>query len=116
MPSITRVELFTPEDVDNVSPDILISVPTTPNDSLLINARVRFTNHTGVAVTITGWAVPNGGSAGNTNICLPQTSIGPNSYLDVDVPQIDAGGTFEAQSGAANSITATALDGAYFAS
>jgi hypothetical protein len=115
MATITREQLFAPEDVDNAAADTLITVPSTPTTSLLINGRVRFTNHTAGAVTITAWAVPSGGSAGNTNIALPVTSVGANSYLDVDVPQIAAGGTFEAQAGAATSITAQALDGAYYA-
>ena len=116
MPSILREELFAPEDVDNASADVLITVPSTPTTTLLINGRVRFTNHTAGAVTITAWAVPSGGSAGTTNICLPSTSIGANSYIDVDVPQIAAGGTFEAQAGAATSITASCIDGAYYSS
>ena len=116
MPTITREQLFAAEDVDNAAPDVLISVPSLPVSQLLINGRVRFINHTAGAVTITAWAVPSGGSPGNGNIALPVTSIGANSYLDVDVPQIGAGGTFEAQAGAAASITAQPLDGAYYAS
>lgn len=116
MPSITRSQLFTPEDVDNAAADVLITVALTPSSNLLINGKVRFSNHTGGAVTITAWAVPSGGSAGNTNICLPTTSINANSYLDLNVPQIAAGGTLEAQAGAASSITAQPLDGAIYAS
>lgn len=116
MPSITREQLFAAEDVDNAAPDVLFTVPSTPTNMLLINGRVRFSNHTAGAVTITAWAVPSGGAAGNDNVALPTTSVGANSYLDLDIPQIGAGGTFEAQAGAATSITAQPLDGAYYAS
>ncbi len=115
MPSITRDRLFAPEDVDNAAADILITVPSTPTGTVLLNGRVRFANHTAGAVTIEAWAVPSGGSAGTTNVALPQTSIGANDFLDVDVPQIAAGGTFEAQAGAATSITAQPLDGYFYA-
>jgi len=116
MATITRQQLFAAEDVDNAAPDVLFTVPSTPTSMLLINGRVRFANHTAGAVTITAWAVPASGSPANDNIALPQTSIGANSYLDVDVPQLGAGGTFQAQAGAATSITAQPLDGAYYSS
>lgn len=111
MPSISRQHLFAPEDVDNSSPDTLVTVPT---NHLLINARVRFTNHTGSASHVTAWAVPSGGTAGNDNIALPQTTINPNEFLDVDVPQIAGGGTYQAQAQTATSITAQPMEGAYY--
>lgn len=114
MPSIDRVELFQPEDVDNAAPDTLITVPNTVATTLLINGRVRFVNHTASPATIKAWAVPDGGSAGDTNVALPTTSIGANAFLDVDVPQIKAGGTFQAQAGTASAITALAMDGSYY--
>jgi hypothetical protein len=112
--ALSRTLLFTPEDVDNAAADDLITVPSAPSTNLLINGRVRFVNDTVGAVTITAWAVPSGGTAGHTNICLPVTSIAANSYLDVDIPQIGAGGKLQAQAGAATSITAQCLDGAIY--
>ena len=111
---ISRSLLFAPEIVDNAAPDDLISVAASPATLLLINGRVRFVNYSAGAVTITAWAVPSGGTAGNDNICLPVTSINANSYLDMDVPQLGAGGKLQAQAGAATSITAQALDGALY--
>lgn len=112
MPSITRSKLFAPEDVDNATPDTLLIVPA---NSLLINGRVRFVNHTAGVVTIEAWAVPSGGTAGDTNVMLPTTNIAANSYLDVDVPQMSASDFLQAQAGSATSITAHAMDGAYYA-
>lgn len=114
MPTITRQQLFSPKQVDSASVDTLFVVPSTPTSSLLINGRIRFSNHTGGAVTITVWAVPNGSSATNSNLALPQTSIGANNTLDIDIPQVSAGGSIVAQAGAASSITAQPLDGAYY--
>jgi len=113
MPLIERSVLFDPEDVDNAASDVLITVPS-GNNRVLIGGRVRFTNHTGAGVTIICHAVPSGGSPATTNIAYPTTTIGANSFVDVDVPLIEAGGTFEAQAGAATSITAQCLAGAYY--
>lgn len=113
MATISFSQLFAPNQVDNAAPETLLTVASTPSTIILRNARVRFSNTTAGAVTIKAWAVPSGGSTGDDNTCLPTTSIGANSYLDLDVPVIAAGGTFRAQAGAATSITATALDGFY---
>lgn len=112
--ALSRAQLFPSEDVDNAAPDTLLTVPSTPATSLLINGLVHFINDTAGAVTITAWAVPSGGTAGHTNICLPVTSIPANSTLPMAIPQIAAGGILQAQAGAANSITAQPMDGAIY--
>lgn len=114
MPTITREQLFSPKELDNVAPDTLFTVPSLPTSQLLINGRVRFSNTTAGVVTVTAWAIPNGGTADSTTVALPTTSVAANSYLDLDVPQISASGTFAAQASAANAITAQPLDGAYY--
>jgi hypothetical protein len=62
-------------------------------------------------VTIKAWVVPPAGAAGDSNVCLPTTSIVANGFLDLDVPVMIASGFMQAQAGAASSITATCLDG-----
>jgi hypothetical protein len=62
-------------------------------------------------VTIQAWAVPQSGSSGDGNVCLPETTLAGYAYLDIDIPVIAAGGTIRAQAGAASSITAVSLDG-----
>lgn len=103
--------LFAPNQLDNAAPETLFTVPTTPATSLLRNGRVRFVNTTAGAVTVTAWAVPLAGTAGDTNCCLPVVSIAAESYTDVDIPIMNAGAFFQAQAGAATSITAVLLDG-----
>ena len=105
------LQLFAPNQVDNAAPDTLFTMVTTPANAILRNARVRFANTTAGAVTVQAWAVPSAGAANDTTVFLPTVSIAANSYIDVDVPVIAAGGTIRAQAGAANSITATAIDG-----
>lgn len=114
MPAITRQQLFAPQNINHAAPTVLLTVPATPTSTLLVNGRVRFSNHTAAAATIVAWAIPFSGSSGDDNIALPETSIGANSYIDIDVPQLSAGGTLQAQAGTATSITAQPLDGAYY--
>ena len=109
--TISFLQLFAPNQVDNAAAETLYTVPSTPASTILRNGRVRFTNTTAGFVTIQAWAVPAAGVAANSNCFLPQTSIGVNGYIDVDVPVIAAGGMIQAQAGAATSVTATCLDG-----
>lgn len=104
-----------PNMVDNAAVETLITVPATPATNMLENASIRFTNIVAVAVTITVYAVPSGGSASTTNNCLNSVSIPPNSVMDVAIPVVYAGGIVQAQAGAANSINAQLMSG-YFRS
>lgn len=108
--AITFLQLFAPNPINNASPEVLYTVPPVPSSTILRNGRVRFSNTTAGSVTIKAWAVPPSGSASDSNICLPVTSISANMYLDIDVPTMSAGYTLRAQAGAASSITATNLD------
>jgi hypothetical protein len=65
-------------------------------------------------VTATMYAVPSGGSAGVTNMCMNAQCIGPNSYTDVDVPTLGAGDTLQALAGANSSVTIHELGGVIY--
>lgn len=108
--ALSFTKLFEPNMVDNAAAETLYTVPSSPT-SVLRNARVRFSNITGGAVTIKAWAVPASGSASDTNCCLPTVSIAANSYLDVDLPLMKSGDFLQAQAGAGSSITSAAIDG-----
>jgi hypothetical protein len=109
--AITFLQLFAANQIDNAAPETLFTVGATPSTNLARNVRVRFANTTGGAVTIKAWAVPPAGAAGDTNVCLPVTSVPANDFIDVDIPVMIASGFLQAQAGAATSITATMLDG-----
>ncbi len=109
--AITFSQLFAPNQVNDASAETLYTVPTTTTGTIVRNMRVRFSNTTALAATIQAWAVPQSGSASDSNCCLPETSMAANSYMDIDVPVIAAGGTFRAQAGTSNSITAVCIDG-----
>lgn len=82
-----------------------------PNTQLLRNGRVRLTNTTSGAVASTLYAVPSGGAAGASNEFFAGQSIAPNSYVDVDVPQLAIGDAIWGFAGATSSISIAAMDG-----
>lgn len=112
--AITYIKLFDSNHVNNAAVETLYTVPSTPSTTLLRNGRVRFTNVTGGAVMLDVYAVANAGSPSIANALYYQYSLAANAIIDVDIPVLGAGGSIQAQAGAANSITAHALDGVLF--
>lgn len=104
--------LFEPKQVNNAAVDTLFTILTSyPLFTILRNGRVRFANTSGAAVTIEAWAVPDGGTASNSNKILPTYSIPANSYIDLDLPYMGLGAMLQAKAGAATSITASFING-----
>lgn len=109
--ALTFTKLFAPT-VLTTSAATIYTCPATPTSSLLKNGRVRFTNTTAGAVTVTAYAVPVAGAAAAGNCFVNTYSIAGNGgYLDIDLPMLAAGDFFQALAGAATSITVQALDG-----
>lgn len=92
----------------------MLTVSPSPTSNLLRGGRVRLTNTTAGAVTVTLYAVPLAGTAGVGNAFVSATSIAANSYLDVDVPIMPAGAFLQALAGANTSITIHMLAGSVF--
>ena len=69
---------------------------------------------TAVPRSVTLYAVPSGGTAGDSNTVVKAKTVAANDYLDVDVPVLAAGGFLQALADAATSVTCTWLSGAYF--
>jgi hypothetical protein len=111
--AITYSKLFEPT-VLTTSAATLFTVGATPTTNLLRGGRVRFTNTTAGAVTVTAHAVPLAGSAADGNAILKAKSIAANDYLDVDLPMMKAGDFFQALAGAGASITAHLIAGSVF--
>ena len=110
--SIQYILMFQPKQVDNVSFDTLFAVNSFyPSNTIFRNGRVRFVNTTAGAITIEACAVPTSGSPTDSNKILPLVSIPANSYIDLDLPFMDVGSTLQAKAGAANSITASFING-----
>lgn len=105
---------FMPPTVLTTTAATLFTAPALPLTTLLRGGRLRFTNTTGVAVTVTAYAVPLAGTASVGNTFVSAKTIAANDYLDVDIPIIAAGDFIQALAGTATSVTATVISGSYF--
>lgn len=111
--SISYSKFFDPVQLPGTA-TTLFTVPA-PASTLLRGGRIRFTNTTAGAITVTAYAVPNAGSVGVANAFVSAKSIAANDYLDVDVPIMPSGATLQALASAATSITAHMIAGGLFA-
>lgn len=92
----------------------MFTIPASPATTLLRGGRIRFTNTTAGAESVTAHAVPPAGSASDTNAWIKGKSIPANDYMDFDVPIMPAGSTVQALASAADSISAHMISGSYF--
>lgn len=112
--SITYSNFFAPTVLTTSAATLGSAVPSTPTSSLLRGGRIRFTNTTAGAVTVTAYAVPSAGTAAAGNAFVSAKSVAANDYLDVDVPIMPAGAFIQALAGAATSITAHMISGGIY--
>lgn len=91
----------------------IYTVPSSAVTNLLRGAIVRITNPTATGVTATLFSVPAGGANGTTNNFFPGMSIGANSYIDVQVPQMRAGDFLQGFAAAAG-LNIQAIAGAIY--
>lgn len=112
--SISYSKFFAPTVLTLVAATLL-TIPAAPASTLLRGARIRVTNTTGVAATLTLYAVPLAGTAGVGNAFVSSKTIAGNDYLDVDVPIMAAGDFIQGLAGTATSLTAHMISGSYFA-
>lgn len=111
--SITYLAFFAPVQLAAAA-GVLYTVPASPAATLLRGGRIRLTNVTGGAVTVTLYAVPNAGTPLAANAFVSAKSIAANDFLDVDVPILPAGSTLQGLASAATSVTAHMVGGALF--
>jgi hypothetical protein len=111
--ALTFSRLFAPT-VLGTAETTLYTCPASPASNVIKNGRVRFTNTSGAAATVTAHAVPLAGTAAAANCFLNAESIAPNAHLDVDFPTLAAGDVLSALASAATSITATEIGGVLF--
>lgn len=111
--SITYSQFMAPT-VLTTSAATLFTVPSVPASSLLRGGRIRLTNTTAGAVTVTLHGIPSGGTASDGNAFVKAKSVAANDYLDIDIPILGPGGFVQALAGAATSITAHMISGSLF--
>lgn len=110
MSTITFPKAFEPTALTTSSAS-LYDVASSPTSLRLKGAVLRFTNITAAPVTVTCYAVPASGTAGDTNAVVKEKSVAANDYLDVEIPVLKAGDSIEALASAGTSITAHFLAG-----
>ena len=108
--AISYAKFFQPT-VLGAGASVLYTVPAQPMSNLFRGGRVRFTNTTNAAASVTAHAVPAAGTAGAGNAFLSGITVPANSYVDSDVPIMAAGDTLQALCGTAATITAHAVLG-----
>lgn len=114
MSAITIGKLFTARALSGVV-ETIYACPSSPASACLKTGRVRFTNTTGGAVTVTAHTVtPAAPLAAASNMFLNAVSIPANGYLDVNLPTLGAGDSFQAFASAAASITVSEIGGVIF--
>lgn len=111
--ALSFTKLFQPAQIAATA-TAYFTMPTSPTSSLLRNGRVRVSNTSAGAVTVTLYAVPSGGTAGDDNTIVLDYAVGANSFIDFDIPTLAAGDEIQALAGAATSLTIHAMDGVIY--
>ena len=112
--TVSYSNFFTPTQLTSTAAT-LFTVPVQPTTTLLRGGRMRFTNTSALAATVTAYAVPAAGTAATTNAFVSSKTIAANDFLDMDLPVLPAGAFIQALSGTLSSITAHMISGSYFA-
>lgn len=111
--AVTVSQLFTPQVLAGAAA-VLYTMPTSPASSVLKNGRVRLTNTTGGALTVTLYADVAANASGTANCFLNAVSIAANGYLDTDIPTLKAGDTLRGFASATPGITMHELGGVLY--
>jgi hypothetical protein len=102
--------LFAPTQL-TASAATIYTMGSSPSTLALTNGRVRFTNTDSGSHQVTAYAVPSAGTAGAGNCFMNAEAIAPNTHLDVALPLLGPGMTFQAFADAASKVTVTPLNG-----
>lgn len=111
MASYTYDKLFDPAQLGTSG----ATYYTVPTGSLLRDGRILLANTTAAAATYTVHVVPSGGSASDTNAIVKGRSMGPNDFIELDLPRMEAGDTLQALAGTATAISIHYLSGVLYA-
>ena len=81
------------------------------SEGLFRNGRIRISNTTALPVNVKAWDLPSGQAVGDAYVCIPLTSIPPNSFVDFDLPIMNSLDTLVIVASVATSLTACQIDG-----
>lgn len=108
--AISITKLF-PPTVLGAASAVLFTMPAL---GVLPNGRVRLTNTSASAVTVTLYADVAATGSSASNAFLSAVSIAGNGYLDTDVPMLAAGDTLRGLAGMGAAVTVHAMSGAIY--
>ncbi|MGI4849518.1 MAG: hypothetical protein ACRYGK_15490 [Janthinobacterium lividum] len=105
--AITIQQLFAPLSLGTAASVIYTA------SAVLKNGRVRLTNTSNAAISVSLYAAAAAAASGAGNACLSAKSIAGSDYLDIDVPTLASGDTLRGMASAAG-ITVHQLDGVLY--
>lgn len=108
--AITIKRLFAPTVLGTAAGTLY----TAPANTVMAGGQIHLLNTSTAAVTVTVYAVPSGGAAGDDNSIVKARSLAAGDYLLLDIPVLAAGDFLQALASAATSVTVSALNGREF--
>lgn len=108
--AVIVTQLFAPSLLSNTVGTIY-TAPTSPTNIAVYGVRARFTNQDTATRSITVYAVPSGGSAATSNEVVATKSIAASDFLDLDLPVLAAGGSYQALADVASKVNMSQLSG-----
>lgn len=105
-------QLFTPVQLTGAAA-VLLTMPTSPPSTVLMNGRVRLTNTSASPVVATLYADVAAAASGVANECFVG-SLAASSFVDVDIPVLKVGDTLRGFAGTAAVITVHSLGGTLY--
>jgi hypothetical protein len=112
--AVTPTQMFEPTELSATPGAKLYTVPQYSLATILMRARIRFTNTSATPVSVTAYNVPSAGTPGTGNTFLPATTIPASGYLDIDIPVMAYGDYIQAFASTAGVVVAHALDAIIF--
>lgn len=109
--ALTFAQLFTPVQLPAAAA-VLFTLNVA--NGVLKNGRVRLTNTSAGAVTVTLYMAAAASPSAAATSCLNAKSIAMNDYLDIDIPTMANGDTLRGFASAATSITMHEIGGVIY--
>lgn len=108
--ALTFSQLFLPQ-VLPAAVGIIFTCATGKPGTTLKNGRVRLTNKTAGAVTVTLYKVTGSGAPAPGDTFVSALSVGANSYIDTNIPTMVTDDTLQGFAGSAASVNIAEMGG-----
>lgn len=114
MSAIIFKKLFEPTSLTSAAAQLLYTVES-PSANLLRNHAVRISNNTSSTRLVDVYAVPDGGSASTSNAVVFSKAVGPNDYIDIEIPDLKFDDEVRAKVDTTADVVAHSLTGNLYA-